>query len=296
VTTEPLFKQGALEEAIAAPRLDILGGHISTIRNYNFAILPYLPTQGRVQAQAKDPTAHRRASRRGVERAAHLPSEAPREPPQGHRRGRRQGLIAREKRLYDKDPERALSHLREKIAPHIEGPNGVAADVAKLINDFADENPTNLDRTLVLIGRTGALYPFFRSSALLKHIDGKTRNLPVVLLYPGERKDTTALSFPERVVEKCEQDPSLAVAHKCFWHLWPEKAYAWELRLQDEIRPDFTIDEPDSDEARRAFLSDHRDKADEILAAELKRRERKAQKEADSERSDGPLFAGRGDG
>ena len=47
----------------------------------------------------------------------------------------------------------------------------------------------------MLIGRAGALYPFFRSSALLKHIDGKTRNIPVVLLYPGERKDTTALSF-----------------------------------------------------------------------------------------------------
>ncbi len=104
-------------------------------------------------------------------------------------------LIARERRLYEKDPERALAHLREKIAPHIEGHDGIAADVAKLINAFADEHPERADRTLILIGRAGALYPFFRSSALLKHIDGKTRNLPVVLLYPGERKDTTALSF-----------------------------------------------------------------------------------------------------
>jgi hypothetical protein len=52
-----------------------------------------------------------------------------------------------------------------------------------------------VDRTLVLVGRSGALYPFFRTSALLKHIDGKTRNIPVVLLYPGERRDVTELSF-----------------------------------------------------------------------------------------------------
>jgi len=30
---------------------------------------------------------------------------------------------------------------------------------------------------------------------LLKHIDGKTRNIPVVLLYPGKRVDKSGLSF-----------------------------------------------------------------------------------------------------
>ena len=60
----------------------------------------------------------------------------------------------------------------------------------------AHPEPT-IDRSLILIGRAGALHPFYRSSALLKHIDGKTRNLPVVLLYPGERPDPTGsgLSF-----------------------------------------------------------------------------------------------------
>ena len=41
--------------------------------------------------------------------------------------------------------------------------------------------------------------------------------------------------FPTRVDAKCRQDPSLAVAHGCFWTYHPEKAYEWELRLQDEI-------------------------------------------------------------
>jgi Eco57I restriction-modification methylase len=32
--------------------------------------------------------------------------------------------------------------------------------------------------------------------------------------------------FPRRVADKCEKDPSLAVAHGCFWRLHPAKAYA----------------------------------------------------------------------
>lgn len=95
--------------------------------------------------------------------------------------------------------------------------------------------------------------------------------------------------FPTRVREKCHQDPSLAVAHKCFWELHPAKAYAWELRLQDEIRPDFTFDEPNSNTARNQFLTDHPQTAAEIRATEQKRRDRKASKSEDDSNS-GPLF------
>jgi hypothetical protein len=92
--------------------------------------------------------------------------------------------------------------------------------------------------------------------------------------------------FPDRVRKKCRDDPSLAVAHGCFWELHPAKAYAWELRLQDEIKPDFTIDEPGSDTARAKFLTEQSAQAKEIQLAEAKRRERKAsQKEPDE-----PLF------
>jgi hypothetical protein len=93
--------------------------------------------------------------------------------------------------------------------------------------------------------------------------------------------------FPDRVKAKCVTDPSLAVAHTCFWELHPAKAYAWELRLQDEIRPDFTIDEPGSNEARATFLEHHEREAREILAKELKRREKK---NAKAEAEDAPLF------
>ncbi|MCB9735992.1 MAG: hypothetical protein H6745_25680 [Deltaproteobacteria bacterium] len=49
--------------------------------------------------------------------------------------------------------------------------------------------------------------------------------------------------WPARVDAKCQEDPSLGVAHGCFWRYHPERAWAWELRLQDEIGPDFRIEE-----------------------------------------------------
>jgi len=82
--------------------------------------------------------------------------------------------------------------------------------------------------------------------------------------------------WPTRVDAKCRVDPSLGVAHGCFWRYHPARAWAWELRLQDEIGPDFRITEPpyrpggrDVGDAgdgphRVAWLRDH---ADEALAA-----------------------------
>jgi hypothetical protein len=49
--------------------------------------------------------------------------------------------------------------------------------------------------------------------------------------------------WPKRVDQKCQADPSLGVAHGCFWRYHPARAWAWELRLQDEIGPDFRITE-----------------------------------------------------
>jgi hypothetical protein len=106
-----------------------------------------------------------------------------------------ESIIRMERRLYDRDAERALNHLKEKLAHYIEGSEGIAKDVVDLINKFADDYPLAVNRSLFFLARTGALYPFFRSSAMLKLIDGKTRNLPVVLLYPGKRSDLNALSF-----------------------------------------------------------------------------------------------------
>ena len=91
--------------------------------------------------------------------------------------------------------------------------------------------------------------------------------------------------FPDRVDAKCKGDPSLGVAHGCFWRYHPAKAYGWELRLQDEIRPDFTIDEEDSDEHRERFLSEHADDAAAIREKEMVRRHRAQAKRESAEKA-----------
>lgn len=193
--TELLY--GDLDEAIKALKRDLIsedGPQISTMRNYRFAILPYLPSEEfKLRQRILSLTEQLRA-----DGWAALPISLQKlliERVRATGQENVDNLISREKRLFERDPERALAHIREKIAPHIEGPNGIAADVSRMIEEFADKNPGMADRSLVVIGRAGALYPFFRSSALLKHIDGKTRNIPVVLLYPGKREDKSGLSF-----------------------------------------------------------------------------------------------------
>ncbi|MBI5547483.1 MAG: DUF1788 domain-containing protein [Deltaproteobacteria bacterium] len=205
MTDQQLFGQTMLDEAVRALRADLLapgGPRISTMRNYRFAILPYKPSEEfKLRRHMRRLTDELKGAGWGVLAISLQKLLVDRIRASGD--AGVQALITREKRLFFGDsvkgsepsPERALEHVREKIAPLIEGPDGIAADVVRLITDFIKSHPDRADQTLVLIGRSGALYPFFRSSALLKHIDGKTQNIPVVLLYPGERRDTTALSF-----------------------------------------------------------------------------------------------------
>ena len=90
--------------------------------------------------------------------------------------------------------------------------------------------------------------------------------------------------WPTRVDKKCQNDPSLAVAHGCFWRYHPERAWAWELRLQQEIGPDFRIEEApyrpggreldDQGDAphRQAWLSEHPSQALAAVEKEATRR------------------------
>ncbi|AUX22427.1 hypothetical protein SOCEGT47_029300 [Sorangium cellulosum] len=189
--------QSGLVKALDALRKDLLredGPHISTVRNYNFAILPYDPEDELT-----------------LRRAIHDLSETLRDA--GWNTGtiplnalllarlRAQGdafleaMIQREKRLSTaSDPGRGLRALKERVVTLLEGPEGLAQDVIREI-DRIRERSDNPERTVIFLGRAGALYPFFRTSALLKHVAGHTRNVPVVLLYPGKVVGETGLSF-----------------------------------------------------------------------------------------------------
>jgi hypothetical protein len=106
-----------------------------------------------------------------------------------------EALAEFEKKVAARNPQRGLNLLEQKLTRELEGPEGIASDVIREIQNFVAAHPDKAERTVVLIGRAGALYPFFRNSALLKHIDGHTKNVPVVLLYPGVRVGDTGLSF-----------------------------------------------------------------------------------------------------
>ena len=194
---QPLFEQASLDRAIGELRKDLIdeaGPRISTMRNYRFAILTYDPEKEFDLRQRirnlSDELRERGWNVLSISLQQLLLDRLKAEEPRVL-----ESIIRMEHRLYKKDPERSLTHLKNKLTRYVEGPDGIAQDVIDRIGRFADEHPDETNRTLFFLGRTGALYPFFRSSALLKHIDGKTRNLPVVVLYPGERKDRQALSF-----------------------------------------------------------------------------------------------------
>ena len=192
---------GAVEEAFSALRRDLIhedGPRISTMRNYRFAIVQYEPREefevrGEVQRLSSD----LRANGWVVLSIDLQQLFLQRVRSQGEDWAER--VIGMEKRLAGQDMARGLNYLISKLTPLIEGPDGIAADCSRVILEHADAHPDKVDRTLALIGRAGSLYPFFRSSALLRHLDGQTRNVPVVLLYPGERRGPTGLSFMGRL-------------------------------------------------------------------------------------------------
>jgi BREX protein BrxB len=52
----------------------------------------------------------------------------------------------------------------------------------------------NDQKSVVFLSRIGALYPFYRTSALLRYLDTGIR-IPTIVLYPGERQEKYYLSF-----------------------------------------------------------------------------------------------------
>ncbi len=197
MSTGALFQRTPLQVALGALRDDLVhedGPRISTMRNYRFAIVPYDPKdefalRAEVQRLSNDLVAHGwvvlsiSLQKLLLDRVRGLGEE------------QLKWIIESERDFAGYDLARGLNSLKDELAPLIEGPDGLAADCARIIQEHVTARPDRADRTLALIGRAGALYPFFRSSALLRHLDGRTGNVPVVLLYPGERKGPTGLSF-----------------------------------------------------------------------------------------------------
>ncbi len=186
-----------LEHAFDALHKDLIredGPAISTMRNYRYAIVPYDPAdEFKLREHVQRTTGKLSAAGWVVHSVALHKLLLNRIRALGGDVVQR--LIAAERAAAAVAPERGINYLRGKLGRELDGPDGIAADVSREIIAFADAHPDKVERALVFVGRAGALYPFFRVSALLKHLDGRTRNIPVVLLYPGERRGDAGLSF-----------------------------------------------------------------------------------------------------
>lgn len=198
--TSPFAKNpGQLEEAFAALERDLLdpdGPRISTMRSSDkFAIVPYSPAdEFALRRHVLQLTSKLAASGWVVlpislhalllDRLKALPEEE------------FEDIANLETRASERgDLDRVLRHLQQSFGDLIDGPDGLAADVAAKIAAEVKANPDRSQRMLALIGRAGALYPFYRTSGLLKYLAGRTMGVPVVLLYPGERRGENGLSF-----------------------------------------------------------------------------------------------------
>jgi len=195
-STLPLF--GQVQTAIGALRKDLIspedGPRISTMRNYRFAIVQYDPKdEYAMRIEVQKLTSELIANEwfvLSIDLQKLLLDRIRSQPDDWAKK-----VIAMETRMAERQLDRGLNYLKSKLLPLVEGPDGLAGDCKRLIQAFIQTHPNEADRTLVLIGRAGGLYPFFRSSALLRHLDGQTGNVPVVLLYPGTKQGPTSLSF-----------------------------------------------------------------------------------------------------
>ena len=193
--TIPLFTP--LPEPFASLRNDLVhkdGPQISTMRNYRFAIALY-PPEDEFRVRGHVQTLSRELQRDGwfvlsIDLYKLLMDRI-----RGKGETWRRRVTDMERATSAQSHERGLDYLRDKLTPLIEGPDGLAADCSRILTEHAQREPERAARTVALIGRAGALYPFLSSSALLRYLDGRTADIPVVLLYPGKRTGPTSLSY-----------------------------------------------------------------------------------------------------
>jgi len=104
-------------------------------------------------------------------------------------------LIQEEKLQYTagrNDHKMPLNVLQNTLDIFLKNPEAYPRAVADKITEKTTHK--NTAKTVVFLSRIGGLYPFYRSSSLLRHLD-KGIKVPTIVLYPGERTEQNYLSF-----------------------------------------------------------------------------------------------------
>lgn len=103
-------------------------------------------------------------------------------------------VISKEKESFvsSQDARRNLAILNDQFGRAIGDQEGICRMVNEKIKDFSAAMGDT--QKVVFITRSGFLYPYLRTSALLNFLQIPA-GLPVIILYPGERVGDTALRF-----------------------------------------------------------------------------------------------------
>lgn len=189
-----------LKEKVEELKRDLLnpnGLQISTMNNYSFAILQYGPAEEFLMRELINELVNEMRQYGWRVKNVDLFDLMIKRLKSENDEETIKELIDGEKRLFKrKGITRSLKYLEQTMVADLEESEGIASDVIKEIELLVgDSDPS---QTLIFISRAGALYPFYRTSGLLRYLDGKTSNVPVILLYPGSRLGVTSLSFMDK--------------------------------------------------------------------------------------------------
>ena len=188
----------SLEKRLSVLKRDLLntaGPSISTNRNYPFALFQYSPNE---EFKMRDELINLLDSLRAqgwtilnVDLFTAL-IEYLEEQEEGELV---EALIKEEKLQFKANKQDAkfpLNVLQNSLDTYFKDQNEFPKEVIDRILRITENSDEN--KTVVFLSRIGALYPFYRTSSLLRYID-KGIKVPTIVLYPGERLEKYYLSF-----------------------------------------------------------------------------------------------------
>jgi len=188
----------SLETRLAVLKKDLLspsGPAISTNRSYPFAIFQYVPSEEFKARQAVGTLAQELELAGWRVRTVDL-FQVLADYLAAQEGGGLVAAIIEEEKLqytaYGKDWTKSLDYLSNTLSAHCNDAEGYPARVLESIQEVARESDPA--RTVVFLSRIGSLFPFYRTSALLRYLDAGVK-VPTIILYPGHKEDQHYLSF-----------------------------------------------------------------------------------------------------
>ncbi len=103
-------------------------------------------------------------------------------------------IVEKEKEFFadEKNFQHSFQVVDDLFSPILEREDGISKSIIDKIDNF--KKSLEGRKGIVFITRAGFLYPFYRTSSLLKFLTN-TKDVPVIFLYPGTRTSDTSLSY-----------------------------------------------------------------------------------------------------